>query len=271
MEIKEVKSLNAYTSYISKTITNTIDKTLWFRGSGNSNYKLTPTLHRHPLITGEKEILELESKIIQRFKQRSIPFLERKVDLKNSWEVLFYMQHFGTPTRLLDWSENPYVALYFACTSAKFKWLKGGKKEYDDDINVWLLDPVRWNRHALEDVSYKNGILSHDHTLTDSYQPLSGQPEHMRDKPIAIYGNHNSTRIVAQRGVFTIFGKQTTPMDTLVESGFANDALYRIDIPKNNVDKVLNSLISIGITDSTVFPDLDGLSKEIQRFYKFSI
>ena len=118
---KEIKTLKAFSSEVENRINNSTDKLLWFRGCGNSNYKLSPTIHRHPIIKDPKSIIELEQKIVNRFKQRSIPFLNRNLNLENKWEVLFYMQHYGTPTRLLDWSENPYIALYFAVTSSSYK------------------------------------------------------------------------------------------------------------------------------------------------------
>ena len=91
----------------------------------------------------------------------------------------------------------------------------------------------------------------------------------MKEKPIAIYGTHNSNRIVAQRGVFTIFGKGTNPMNKVLDED--NNCLSKIVLPKDKIESILSSLISIGITDSVVFPDLDGLSKELKRFHGFDI
>lgn len=59
----------------------------------------------------------MEFDILNRFKHRSIPFQQRP--LNTDWEYLFFMQHFGVPTRLLDWSENSHVALYFAIAAAE--------------------------------------------------------------------------------------------------------------------------------------------------------
>lgn len=266
----QIKTLKAFSSAIENKIQSSFDNTLWFRGCGNSSYKLSPSIHRHPEISDPKEIIILEQKIINRFKQRSIPFLNRDLNLDNKWEVLFYMQHFGTPTRLLDWSESPYIALYFAATCANYK--RNGKKiEYQDDIAIWFLDPIKWNRKILEDVGFSEGIISYESKLIDSFEPFTDY-NLMREKPIAIYGTHNSGRIVAQRGVFTIFGKGIKPMEVLFEEdNFPADALIKIIIPKDKINGILNSLISIGVTDSVVFPDLDGLSKEVKRFYKFDI
>lgn len=130
---------------------------------------------------------------------------------------------------------------------------------------------MKWNRKILEDVGYSEGIISYESKHIDSFEPFTDF-NLMREKPIAIYGTHNSGRIVAQRGVFTIFGKGIKPMEVIFEEDkFPDEALIKIIIPKEKIKDILDSLISIGITDSVVFPDLDGLSKEVKRFYKFDI
>jgi len=76
-----------------------------------------PSLYRHTSITEPQALMELEEKILQRFRERSIPYQPTRVE--EEWDMLFLMQHFGVPTRLLDWTENPYIGLFFALTGAK--------------------------------------------------------------------------------------------------------------------------------------------------------
>ena len=73
--------------------------------------------------------MEKESEIIDRFKERCIPHLD--LQLVMDWEYLFLMQHHGVLTSLLDWSENPFFALYFAIESAPYK-LTGGSPKYSE-------------------------------------------------------------------------------------------------------------------------------------------
>lgn len=266
----QINTLKQFSSYIEGRVPKSLDQTLWFRGAGKSNYGLIPTLFRHATITIPDKIIEVEIRVMDRFNQRSVPFLSHAIDTKNEWEVLFFMQHYGIPTRLLDWSENPFIALYFALTSAPYS-INNRKRVYDQDAAIWVLDPVAWNRESLKDFSYNHGILSVEDDLIGSYKPrtLYGN---MREKPVAIYGIHNSSRIVAQRGVFIVFGKSVTPMEeTYIDHSFPQDCLTKLILPKNHISDLMNSLNAIGITDSVVYPDLEGLAKEIRRFFKFDI
>ncbi len=62
----------------------------WYRGIGDSKYTLSPSLFRHPQIASKKP-LDLEQQLLIRFRQRSIPYLNQRID--DDWELLFLMQH----------------------------------------------------------------------------------------------------------------------------------------------------------------------------------
>jgi hypothetical protein len=270
LNIKTISTLKQYSSFIEEKLQSSTDYILWFRGTGKSSYTLSPSIHRHPKITQDEKIIEMETQIIDRFNQRSVPFLSRPLDKTNDWETLFFMQHYRIPTRLLDWTENPFIALYFALTSAKYE-IEAKKKVYKDDVAVWVLDPVAWNRESLKDYTYNQGILSVQEHFLESYKPRI-KFDGMREKPVAIFGTHNSPRIVAQRGVFTVFGKKVQPMEkTYVDEKYKQDCLMKIVFPSNKISNLLQSLTSLGITDSVVYPDLEGLGKEVMRFFKFDI
>ena len=176
------------------------------------------------------------------------------------------MQHFGVPTRLLDWTENPFIGLYFALTAAVDS-LAG--TDAASDAALWILDPQRWNQHALRHMSYTGGPLSILDARLKGYEPRQLY-ETMPADPVAIYGAHNSPRIVAQRRAFTIFGKSNDAMELLYEqSGFPEGSLLEIGIPKDRLRTLAEDILRIGYTDSVLFPDLDGLAREIKRHYKF--
>lgn len=233
----------------------------WYRGITSTNYKLQPSLFRHPSVTDAGKLIELEAKLISRFRQRSVPFLSKV--LGDEWDCLFLMQHFGVPTRLLDWSESPFVALYFAVT---------GDTTGANDAAVWILRPDLWNQAALRHVSYSRGALSVSDQELRGYRPPGDTSLDMMNKhPVAMYGTHNSPRIVAQRGVFTIFGKSTDIMENVANDASFDRALTKLVVKSGYVEPIRQALFAMGFSDSMAYPDLDGLAREIKRQYGFRV
>lgn len=234
---------------------------VWLRGINDSSHKLIPSLYRRKDLKAE-QIKSLESSIIGRFKDRAIPYI--KSPAFNEWGWLFFMQHYGVPTRLLDWTENPFIALFFALKYAK----RNSRKSFSSEAIVWMVDPDEWNNETLKNQGYQGGILNTDAHQLNPFKPDSTFP----DNPqycLAIYGAHNSSRIVAQRGSFFIFGAPGYPMEETYRTHVNTDCLHKIVIEKDNIEKILKELLNSGITESVVFPDLEGLAKEIKREFGF--
>lgn len=171
------------------------------------------------------------------------------------------MQHYGVPTRLLDWTENPFVSIYFA--------LVGGTELKVTEAAVWMCDPERWNQAALSHISFRGGVLDPSSPQVRSYIP--GTPvADIPMLPIMIYGSYNSPRIVAQRGGFSLFGQGIDPMEKVyLEDKFPEGILSKIEIGHDRIADIRSSLFRKDFTESVVFPDLDGLSKELRRVFGF--
>lgn len=129
-----VESLKDYTDLVERQT-----EIRWYRGSGNAVYSLMPSLYRHPTLTDAPSLFRQEYDIIKRFRQTSMPYLSNPLREDEDLNSLFLMQHFGVPTRLLDWTENPYIALYFALTDAHYE-KNGSEASYTTDASVWMLD-----------------------------------------------------------------------------------------------------------------------------------
>lgn len=235
----------------------------WYRGTGNSAYSLMPSLARRTPALSPEDLGKVERGIANRFAQRSPPFV--RMDFASEWKTLFFMQHYGIPTRLLDWSESPFVGLYFALTSVS----RNISGEPLTDVALWLCDPEAWNKTSLQHISFNGGVLDESCEELKAYSP-SAEIDQRAMLPVMIYGAHNSPRIVAQRGVFSLFGKGVEGMEKVFSNGsFPAGSLKKLVIDKASIDPILDSLYRKGFAESTIYPDLFGLSLEIKRSFGF--
>jgi len=268
VKVKRVQSLEAYISLVEQ-IRADHEGDLWYRGCGKVSYELKPSLYRHKQSNAIEDFIKLEKDLIARFQQRSIPFHSRAVT--DDWQWLFLMQHYGVPTRLLDWSESPLMALFFAVTLSRHTLNTQGRPVFTGDACIWVLHPAQWNKRAVGLRSFPGSVLITEDPNATAYKP-PGEVNRMNAFPIALYGAHNSQRIVAQRGVFVCFGRDTRPMEVCYErERFPSECLMKVTVEKAKLPHMYEALPRHGITDSVVFPDLDGLAREIKREYSFEV
>jgi len=280
-----IKTLADFTSVVETTLSATKEShkgddkvpaklVNWYRGCGLASYKLQPSLYRHTKYSKVNDLLKLERIMLEWFKRRASVFPNAPADnADGSWNQLFFMQHHHVPTRLLDWTDNPFIALYFAL-SAWQEEKSRDKTVAKENAAVWVLDPVAWNKVSLTETTWgTHGPLTLMDQEIGGYAPRksddSTELKAMQDNACAVYGVVNSARMVAQRGVFTIFGRNLEPMEKQFDSGFPKEALLKIIIPAQEIPGLLDSLFAMGFTDSAAYPDLHGLALEIKRYFDF--
>jgi hypothetical protein len=156
---------------------------LWYRGCGKLDHDLTPSLYRHKTSKTIEDFMRLEKFLLARFQQRSIPFHARPSG--DPWEWLFLMQHYGVPTRLLDWTESPLMALFFAVTLARPSLSSKGRPVFDRDASIWFLDPEKWNKRAVDLKSFTGSVLTTDDPNAGAYKP-GGDISTMKPFPIVL-------------------------------------------------------------------------------------
>jgi FRG domain len=254
IEVKHINSLAEFAAFVSETKSPV--QARWFRGTSNVAHLLVPSLYRHPRITDGEALREMEADFMTAFRHRAPPFLQQLPS--DDFELLFLMQHHGLPTRLLDWTENPYVALFFALETARTE-----KADEATDAAVWVLDPCGLNTKALSNHTGNDRILAATDAFLTAYGSKSPY-KHSGVLPVAMFGVHNSRRIVAQRGVFVLFGSSTVAMNLQPTLTQSNGILTQLVIGKNVKKNVFAALFNMGFTDSVVYPDLDGLAREIR-------
>lgn len=213
----------------------------WFRGQGDSGYVLLPNLFRFP------KGMEKEKEVFDTFKR-----LSQKIAFshKNDWELLIDMQHYFIPTRLLDWSENLGIAIYFA--------LSGHVENHD--ISLYVLNPMELNKY-----SKKQGIP----IVPDDNMELTYRENYIKKEPfpptfpIAVKSNFINDRVMAQRGMFTIHGDDLTEIEILCPA-----AVEKFVISNKAIPEIKEFLEIANINEFTVFPDFHGLSYYIRNMLR---
>ncbi len=226
-------------------------RTIWFRGQAAEDWHLEPSLSR-------KGKLALELQLIKQFKQNANQFLDRSPLVE--WEWIFLMQHYGIPTRLLDWTENPLIAVYFAvCEDAE---KVRGKRPA---AAVWCLYPRKLNEISGLILSPPDDVPAFgDDKELDDYLPSrvhAAGPS--RKSPVAITAPRTFSRLYAQAGVFTILHRDPIRIDELSDSKGRQDHLVKFVIPRSAVHKLRMELRYLGINKLFVFPQLENVAERI--------
>lgn len=157
------------------------------------------------------------------------------VPLSSHWEWLALAQHHGAPTRLADWSTSPLVAAWFAVTSYP----------QDADAAIFALELTRPDLESLDVTTGKAAI---------SGATFDG-PFAMNKGVYLIETASVSARITTQRGIFTLHGKPTDPLDIPAQHTFDIQGRFRPEFQ--------GRLLDLGIDASHIYPDLDGLCKTL--------
>lgn len=256
------------------------DFELYFRGHSDKNYHLKPSIYRSP------KLISNENKIFKEFILRTpSDFLNEKSAL----EKLVKMQHYGLPTRLLDITTNPLVALYFACSEKSkqdgkvfaFKVPKDDIKYYDSDtVSIIANIAKRSSKFSIEkiknlDITQFNeqeelAYLLHEIKEEKSYFQNIILPADI-ERVVAVKVKQNNNRIIKQSGVFLIFGineKKSLPAE-IPNDWIINLELKGVDFEINNdrKDNILDELNLLGINEATLFPELENQAKYLKKYY----
>ena len=232
---------------------------IWYRGLSSHRQVLLPTLNRGTIPVRD------ESVIMNRFKQNAYEFLEERPE--GEWEWMFLARHHGLPSRLLDWSENCLVALFFAAG--------GFVKNRPDRSNgvIWCLLPTKLNQIA------SNGTIRTDVLPMFSDQlDISPEDEFLNNyrasvvsrgigtpstPPAAGISIRTTRRIRAQHGVFTVHHTESRPINRWGDGSH----VWRFVIPNGAKGNLLSELRQSGLTLLTMFPELDNAAIEATRGY----
>ncbi|MFT4253824.1 MAG: FRG domain-containing protein [Caulobacter sp.] len=218
------------------------DQHTWFRGQAKAEWKLEPSLTR----AGG---LDAELSLIKRFKQNALAnMINRPID---EWDWLFVMQHHGLPTRLLDWTEGPLVALYFALNDP-------GVPVDAEPAALWALLPAQLNIHSkLRGKSPLDIPGFGDDEHLNAYLPSKVSSPGVAFGPLAAIAARNNVRIQMQQGVFTVCHKELTALEEVPDPNF----VWRYIIPAEKKQVMREELRILNVTKLSLFPELANVAE----------
>lgn len=265
------------------------EKEYFFRGHANINWEPIPSIYRNEKWIKNEDLMikDLISRCPNDFQ-----------DHKYTFQSLVKMQHYSLPTRLLDVTTNPLVALYFSCQPEKIKNESDVEIESDGEVVVFCAFKDSIKYHDSDTVSVISNIAKRPKDFDLSEAPKSEKEikafnatqkiqlllhEIRHEKPhfeSKIQRSHlesvvfvrpllDNPRIIKQEGAFILFGiknKKTDPAK-ISEIYFPRVRRPRLVIPASKKESILNELEILGVSNGTIFPDIDNVAKFIKSKY----
>ncbi|HEX8877411.1 MAG TPA: FRG domain-containing protein [Phycisphaerales bacterium] len=246
----------------------------WFRGQDDASHDLLPSLFRPTTLkrfagperaakmsTDQQRdaLLRLESDVYFEFAAKSSAVLN---GARTAWDTLFLMRHYGLPTRTLDWSETLGVSLFFAVGNLDLTLNRAAA--------IWILNPYAlngetWGGRDTVLPRFLAAPTRHD-AACDYDQLLAywGHSSFRFDGPVAVCPDRLNERMHAQAGSFTIHGNDP---DAINLHTHAKNFVRKVEIPHTACEGAKAFLRIAGISERSLFPGLDGLSREMRARY----
>ena len=240
---------------------NELPNNFIYRGHADSAWKLESTLER---TLGDKWSSELAKKCedhyLNLFKSKYHIYNGNEHEPKSKLAWLSVMQHYGAPTRLIDFTESPYVALYFA--------LEAYNPLLKKDLAIYAID---YNSIMDESLSY---ISKRDSSFKKTRNEIIGKQDSLFDDVVDRFSYEVvwiteplelNARIDRQSGTFLISGDTEKRIeDLLVKQIYSNVIIHKYIIPSSLYENIYALLRKMNINAKTIYGDLGGLAKSIK-------
>lgn len=275
VEIHFLSSISQVNTFLANL--KITDNTIFFRGHSNANYSLLPSIMRTSQLAKNESLL---------YNELLINCPEDFEKCHTHLEKLVKMQHYGLPTRLLDITRNPLVALYFACEdhhetygelvliSAKNKDIKYPQSDTVSILaSLAVFNNEKQNEFAdlasdtlISDIEFNEGIarLIHEVRLEKpAFQAEVNKMDVLRN--YIVYALKNNNRIVKQDGAFVLCGLSAN-------TGSLEDFRYRekgkkVVVLINNKKTILERLETFSINRASLFPEIECVSEYLKNKY----
>ncbi|MER0204077.1 MAG: FRG domain-containing protein [Nitrosomonas sp.] len=202
-----------------------------FRGVTDESFELIPSIGRRTKEPIGSEISAIERDLLNEFRRLAIPILKKQPSSDFEW--MFLAQHYGLPTRLLDWTTNSLVALFFAA-------------EEDDEDGAIYYGQIRFSDEY------------------ERYDPYSAKKHHYsprallphEGKVIFIRPRYTDNRYLNQKSIFSC------PNDPFISLDIPE--IKKMVIQRDWKPEIRERLLRLGISASYIYPGLSGIASEVK-------
>lgn len=222
-----------------------------FRGQQDANWPLLSSLSRYleAFVRDRSSWRMREERAIRVFRRKAHNYLADASVLMNDLRCLALMQHYGAPTRLLDFTKSPFVAAFFALEKAV------------GDAAVFALDtPTLWNATPA-------GNPALDRELIDPRKDGNFERFYLQNTNAVLWigePTEMDRRLVAQSGTMAVPGVLDKSLDEILSEYRRDEPLMKkIVLPQALREEAMKALYRMNITHATLFPDLEGLARSI--------
>ncbi|TOB21359.1 hypothetical protein CGK10_01125 [Vibrio parahaemolyticus] len=273
---------------------------MFFRGQTKEIYRPIPSVFRNTDPKDKNSALFSEREHIM-FEQLVASCPNDFLSCQSALDHLVKMQHYGLPTRLLDITSNPLVALYFASNAHSGR----GKDSADGEVIIYEIKDEDIKFHGSDTVSVISNLARMDEQFvypnvrkekrTEEEIKMVGKLLHSiyAEKPYfkdvivpkhissiqAVKPKLDNPRVIRQSGAFLIFGmgdSKVTPSQEIYDlykdvdvssSYFAQteDRGYVLKINAEEKTKIIQSLDGLGISKATLFPEIDEVAQHLKE------
>lgn len=255
-----------------------------YRGHPSVEYKLIPSIFRKFKQEDDKHeywkySLSNENEMYMHFIKEAKLYIKNIDDNTNEGylEWMVYAQHFGVPTRLLDFTHNPLVALYFACS-----------KEENKDGAIWIINLMNYKKfHSklLKNEANVNKNTTRNELIYEIISELKNGTLNCSKFPIQFIPYYLDERMSTQASSFLLWGQDERPFEDMIEKenyinissakngvsieyeGKSEEFILKILIPHEKKKTILEELDLLGVNPKSIFPGLDGIGKYIENYY----